>query len=73
MDRREWGEIVGDDKVTLESDLRWTLFQAERSVETMKREQKYDNDIYRINQRRVRDCHKALAALWAGERPPIIL
>ncbi len=73
MDRQEWGEIVGDDGATVESDLRWALFQAERSTQTMRSEARYDNEVYRINQRRIRDCHVALAALWAGERPPIIL
>ncbi len=37
MDRREWGEMLGDE-ITVEADLRWLLFQAERSIATMDRE-----------------------------------
>ncbi len=70
MDRHEWGDIVGDGGLTIEDDLRWTLFQAERCVETLLREHKdegrpLDSDLLHINKWRVHDCHVALAALWA--------
>lgn len=66
MDRTEWGEIVGD-RGDVAADLRWTLFQAERLIETTRREDypKRDFAVMRHNIHRVRDCHIALAALWA--------
>ncbi len=64
MDRHEWGEIVGD-KGMIVDDLRWTMFQAERSIETMLREERNDKEVFAINQRRLRDVKVALAALWS--------
>ncbi len=74
MDRDEWGEIVGD-RGMIQDDLRWALFQAERSVRTTERDEEHydghpdnkvhrDNEVYRINQRRVRDAKVALSGLW---------
>ncbi len=37
MDRHEWGEMLGDSG-TVEDDLRWTLFQAERCVADIERD-----------------------------------
>lgn len=74
MDRREWGEIVGDEG-RVEDDLRWTLFQAERSVQTMKREKEtftsehpagrpIDREVLRTNEYRVVHAKIALTGLW---------
>ena len=67
MDRHEWGEIVGD-KGTVVDDLRWTLFQAERSNTTMDREISVDKpkdwEVFDMNVTRIRQAQKALATLW---------
>ncbi len=64
MNRIDWGEIVGDGHEIVD-DLRWELFQAERSIETMRRgEGKTDAVLYDLNMRRVTDAKYTLAALW---------
>lgn len=74
MDRHEWGEIVGD-RGMIQDDLLWALFQAERSVQTMKREKEnftpehpagcpIDREVLRINEHRIIHAKVALAALW---------
>ena len=68
MDRHEWGETFGDYE-QVGDDLRWTLFQAERNIQTMLRQEAEedrppDDEILQHNQRRVRDSHTALAAIW---------
>ena len=68
MDRREWGEIVGD-KDSVEDDLRWELFQAERCMTSSDRdadsgERPKDRQLYHGWERAVRDLKCALAALW---------
>ena len=74
MDRAEWGEIVGD-RGMIQDDLLWALFQAERSVQTMKREEKVftsenpagrpiDKKVLHINEHRIIHAKVALAALW---------
>ncbi len=68
MDRQEWGEMLGDD-TTIEADLRWTLFQAERCVQTMRQEaldeKHIDTQVSQINLRRIYWCKIALAAFWS--------
>ncbi len=66
MNREEWGEMLGD-KMTVQDDLRWTLFQAERSITRMMKEDSaasVDHEIIELNLARVRDAKIALAALW---------
>lgn len=68
MDRHKWGETFGD-WGEVGDDLRWTLFQAERSIQTMRHQEAEedrppDTPVLEHNQRRVRDSHTALAALW---------
>ncbi len=70
MYRQEWGEIVGDTG-TIEADLRWTLFQAERSIIRMMEHDStadVDHEILERNLARVRDAKTALAAVWAWYR-----
>ena len=66
MDRREWGEIVGDHGY-IADDLRWELFQADRIIETQRREERHDTEMFRHFSRRQDDAKFALATLWARD------
>ena len=64
MDRNEWAEIVGD-KGEVTDDLRWTLFQAERAITSMRGEDRtFDPKLNEAFHRKAWAARIALAALW---------
>lgn len=77
MDRKEWGTMQGD-AGGIEDDLRWSLFQDERSIASQAwvnasdDDKLFDQEVHHHTLRRVCDARIALAALWTIPLPPLV-
>ncbi len=64
MNRIKWGEMLGDQGKVVD-DLRWSLFQSERIIQSMREDKTMDQVVFKHLLHKAMDAKIALAALWS--------